>query len=85
MLMNYRSLNIDFIDNYTVSDLCADNEYYYFRSDELIKESEQISDKEFEEITSKIIIKSEPIVEDPQPTNKDLKDMISNIEETQLT
>ena len=86
-MKKYKSLEIPFINKYIVKNLCAFDEFYYFESEEIIEEAETISDEEFETACSKIIyMEPESItISEPQPTNQEIKNMISSIEKTQLT
>lgn len=72
MKNKYKSKEISFLDAYdNIKNLCAFDEYYYFESEEEIKEATQILDEEFEEIISKIVVAELTEPETPQPTQLD--------------
>jgi len=83
----YKSTDISNIDDFSrISDLCSFDNYYYFKSDIIIEEATQISNEEFNEIISRIEEYNEETTEIVlEPTNREIVEMISNVEETQLT
>ncbi len=84
MSYKYKSITIDFIAKYKVANLCAFDDFYYFESNELIEEAAQISDEEFQAILARIEV-PEPEEVITEPTTTDIANMISSVEETQLT
>ena len=82
MRYKYRSTEISFLDDtIQIANLCCFGEYYYFESNELIEEAEQISDKQFLEIISEITYVAPESIE-PEPTQLDrIESMISKSQE----
>lgn len=83
MKYKYKSINIDYIENYTVSNLHADDDYYYFESNQEIKEAKQILDEEFKKSISNVVhVDIKNTNEVSQPTQLDrIESLVSKSQE----
>ena len=76
--MKYKSKNLDFLSkDMKLSNLCYYNEHYYFECDSEIAEAEIVSDEEFEEAVSSVVVAEIP---EPEATPDPIMEKLNSIE-----